>query len=139
MIPVKCRISHDPTNGAYGDCMRACIASILEMQAEVVPHFGDGNPTPEQFMSAINAFLNPLGKSLFRTVASGTETLEDVLQYMGEMNPDLHYILGGAAEGGNHVVVCCGSAIVHDPSWYPSRLTGPADGDFWHICIIAVR
>ncbi len=33
------RVPHNPPH-SYGDCFRACIASILEMD---VPHFLDGN------------------------------------------------------------------------------------------------
>lgn len=31
MIPLNQTIFHDPDNKIYGDCQRACIASILEI------------------------------------------------------------------------------------------------------------
>jgi len=37
--PVKQTIIHNPDNGMYGDCFRACVASLLEKPIEKVPHF----------------------------------------------------------------------------------------------------
>ncbi len=46
MKPVDQTIMHEPENGRYGDCFRCCIASLLELPAEQVPHFcEDGQPT----------------------------------------------------------------------------------------------
>lgn len=39
MIPRQQEFAHDPANGIVGDCVRACIASILEMEMKDVPHF----------------------------------------------------------------------------------------------------
>lgn len=40
MIPVQQRITdHDPPNGIYGDCFKCCVASILELDYDDVPHF----------------------------------------------------------------------------------------------------
>jgi hypothetical protein len=41
VIPVKQLILHDPANGKYGDCFRACVASLMEFPCEKVPHFFD--------------------------------------------------------------------------------------------------
>lgn len=38
MIPVDMRIKHDPPNN-MGDCFKCCVASILELPYEDVPHF----------------------------------------------------------------------------------------------------
>ncbi len=39
MIFNKQVVKHDPANGAYGDCWRTCIACLLNLQPEEVPHF----------------------------------------------------------------------------------------------------
>jgi len=42
MNPVKQKIKHLPHLKQYGDCHRACIVSILELDYDTVPHFADG-------------------------------------------------------------------------------------------------
>lgn len=37
MIEVQQTILHDPDNGQFGDCYRACLASILELPIEGIP------------------------------------------------------------------------------------------------------
>lgn len=50
MKPVPQRITdHDPARGLYGDCFKCCLASILELPYEDVPHFfayNSGDPWP---------------------------------------------------------------------------------------------
>ena len=41
MNPVASRIPHSPKNGKIGDCLRACVASVLNLRYEDVPHFMD--------------------------------------------------------------------------------------------------
>ena len=36
MIPIPMRVPHNPPH-SYGDCFRACIASILEMDVPPLP------------------------------------------------------------------------------------------------------
>jgi hypothetical protein len=39
MKPVMQSIEHDPSAGLIGDCFRACVASVLELELNEVPHF----------------------------------------------------------------------------------------------------
>lgn len=40
MIPVhQSIIDHDPAQGRYGDCFRACVASLFHCEIKEVPHF----------------------------------------------------------------------------------------------------
>jgi hypothetical protein len=39
MKPIDQEFMHDPEKGIIGDCFRACIASILELDINEVPHF----------------------------------------------------------------------------------------------------
>ena len=41
MKPIPQTILHDPADGRFGDCLRACIASILEMDSESIPNFAE--------------------------------------------------------------------------------------------------
>lgn len=143
MIPVHVRVRHDPPNGLFGDCMRACVASIMEMQAEDVPHFAmDGCDGTTQ-LERVRRFLRPMGLTLCVFLFPGEESRSDVLAYMGQVNPNATYILCGAlaspsegVPGGDHAVVAQGKRIAHDPSWYPTGIVGPTSAGVWQLLVI---
>lgn len=137
MTPVTCRVKHDPENGTYGDCMRACIATLLDLDAEAVPHFfHDGKD--EEGGKRLTEWLAGQGYYPFRELGPRDMTLEDVLHYQSAVNPHAHYILyGSTGSGGTHVVVCKGGAVVHNPAWYGSHIVGPPVGLDWQIMVLA--
>ncbi len=63
MIPVDQQCLHDPARGVFGDCMRACIASLLELPASMVPHFTemDENSTNHNWINNTQEFLKLYG------------------------------------------------------------------------------
>lgn len=140
MKPVDSMIkNHDPANGRFGDCYRACIASLLEMPAADVPHFCDGidddnaDDAPEAVEAASRFVFEQTGCRLveFPVEAGHLDTL---LQNFGSRFEGIHYLLlGQSTRGTNHQVIGCGSKIVHDPTYGdPHGITGPArDGFFW--------
>lgn len=126
MIPVYGKI--DP--GPHGDCVRACVASILEMKSADVPHFyHDADPTSGR--NRIREFLALLGYAPFWTTFNGSESIETLLETMGVVNENAYYILFASNGDGNHAVVCRGGEIVHDPSLWRKPIVGPLDiGDY---------
>ena len=63
MTPREQTYKHDPYNGIQGDCVRTCIAAILEKPNAEVPHFlWDGCDT-ETFNRRLNIFLMQNGLS----------------------------------------------------------------------------
>lgn len=136
MTPVLCQIKHDPENGTHGDCMRACVATVLDMDPASVPHFyHDGSA--EAGMQRITEFLAKLKLAPFFMHYPATLTLDEVLDWMGEQNPTVPCILFGEAEsGGDHVVVCLGGKVVHNPSWLAEIVSAPTHGH-WTIMVIA--
>lgn len=88
-----------------GDCMAACVASILELPLEAVP-----NPQSDEWYKEWDAFLLPLNLRLiyFRPQEEGWA-------------PPGYSILAGKSPRGDwdHAVVCYDGRIVHDP--YPGR------------------
>jgi len=136
MIPVVCQTKHDPDAGTYGDCMRACIASILEMTPDQVPHFvHDGQR--DLVNDRIREFLATLGFAPFTINCGDEDTFADILRYMGAQNPNAYYMVFGRTEHEDHVVVCHGGELSHDPAWYWSPLIGPASNGVWAIMVIA--
>lgn len=136
MYPVHCQIKHDPEAGTYGDCVRACVATIMEFTAERVPHFHEDNPGYVEANRRLTKWLKHYGYAPVY-INCGDQSMDDILSYMGEQNPDAHYMLFGRNAGGDHVVVCHGGAVVHDPNWCPSPMVGPGSSGVWVVMVIA--
>lgn len=141
MTPHQQRIAHDPENGRYGDCHRTCIAAILDMEPEDVPHMNDGphDPAdPDRQTRQANEWLAGLGlrQSTFAWWSDGFP-LSDLLHQTAVGSPGVPMILGGASSlGVNHSVVIMDGEIVCDPSG--NGIVGPLDCGQWQITTISV-
>lgn len=133
MKPVKQRFKHDPANGVYGDCHRAAIASIFELELDDVPHFGDGYPPAEEFWCRVYAFTETLGFTAISIPFVGDGGIDGVQATLKISAPNVYYLFGGTSKTGvGHTVVGCGGEIVHDPSQVNSGIVGPMeDGLYW--------
>lgn len=116
---------HDPEKGMIGDCWRACIASILDLPCEEVPHFvreeieGKGH-----WMELTVRWLNGRG---FGIVQCSRDGLPKWISY-----GTLMIACGPGPRHGNHCVIMDQSgSMVHDP--HPSREGILRDGDFYMI------
>lgn len=120
MKPVGMLVHHSPSEGIYGDCQRACIASLLEVPASVVPHcydYGDEvDPTGETGARKLNQWLAKFGLCL----------LEVFVPYpypegmIDRMVLGHHVMVGLSPRGCQHAVVGFRGGQVHDP--HPSGL-----------------
>lgn len=131
MKPLQQRFKHNPDEGVYGDCHRACIASLLELELDDVPHFGEGNPPHEEFNRRVADFLK--SRDLVSVGAPYQTSLEFLFECQKITNPGAFYLLGGTSKTGvNHTVIGFEDKIVHDPSISQSGIVGPCDdGYFW--------
>ena len=135
MTPHKQLIKHDPENGRFGDCYRTCVAAILNMQPEDVPHFFDGCPDNEQAPAAgeaSRAWLAERQLVEINIAYDGSVGLDVVLATTGHHCFGAPMILTGQSRlGVNHCVVIMDGKIVCDPSG--NGITGPAqpDGYYW--------
>ena len=134
MIPVHCIVKHDPPN-SYGDCVRACVASLLNLPAEAVPHFYHDN-NKDAAQDRIREFLATVGYAPFWVHYPADAPLADILTVMNSNCPNAHYILFGRTETGDHVVVCRNDEIVHDPAWYRVPIIGPTSLDRWGVLVL---
>lgn len=125
MTPVRC-ISGP---GEFGDCWRACIASILDLEASAVPNFfhfanaraADGTECNKIAYELGREWLAARGLGLFRLWAYGSWSLEKLLEQYGSFSPDVPFIVHGTPTGipqgeDAHAVVAIGDRIAHDPS-----------------------
>lgn len=132
MRPVKQRNRHDPANGVYGDCHRACVASILELPYEEVPHFSDG-PDDGRFAERERDFFARWGLVPITVAYNGHATLDQIMLTLKVQCPGVYALLGGSSRNGtNHSVVVLDGEITHDPSIDQSGIVGPcSDGNWW--------
>lgn len=130
----KQKITHDPDSGHYGDCFRTAIATLLDVPADAVPHFcADGRFT----IWDVNEWLaENHGVVLMGFAYSGERMgLDDVLRHIKTTwGNDVVYLLSGESKNGcNHVVICQGGLIVHDPSLDDSGIVGPCDNGHYAV------
>lgn len=126
---------HDPDNGVYGDCWRATVACLLRLPVEDVPHVCDG-PDDGKASERMRAFLESQGCALIQVPFNGDMSLQQILEYVGAMSVSggLHWCLMGTSQTGcNHVVICKGAEIIHDPSITQSGIVGPASDGLWWV------
>lgn len=128
-----CRVRHQPEAGLYGDCMRACVASIMDIaNPEDVPHFAHDGCDGETAHARMQEYVSSLGFACF---SIGTGLDREALMAEMALQPDFHYMLFGATHAGNHVVVCRGGEVVHDPAWSRSPMVGPGSSGVWSIVV----
>lgn len=89
-------------------------------------------------MQRVREFLNPSHTAFVTNLPP--EPLDVILTFMGELNPDSVYLLFGSTDsGGDHVVVCEGGRVLHNPAWYGCSLVGPSSHGYWQVLVIARR
>lgn len=126
---------HDPDNGVYGDCWRATVACLLRLPVDAVPHVCNG-PDDGKASERMRAYLDSQNCALIQVPFSGEMSLEQILEYVGSVSVagGLHWCLMGTSRTGcNHVVICKGSEIVHDPSITQSGIVAPSSDGLWWV------
>jgi len=125
---------HDPDNGTLGDCFRACIASLLDLEAAEVPHT-DAEITFGEWDTMYRDFLHDRGyrKIALPLVAS---SLEEALSITAGWADGLPYIFSGACRRGiAHAVIAQHGKIIHDPAGSAEPyIFGPFTGDGRYGC-----
>jgi hypothetical protein len=122
IIPVDQEFLHDPENGVCGDCMRACIATILSVPRHEVPHFLHDDCDAVEFGLRVQRYLKSFGLFLMDVGAF------DFGLVMTRETPDVFHLIYGHTERGTyHAVVGKNGQVFHDP--HPSK-AGLVDGDW---------
>jgi hypothetical protein len=109
----------------YGDCMRACIASLMDMPICLVPHFlRDAGGDAPDFWNRIYDFVEEHGWDFYPSQPAYLS------RHATQM--DGYHIIGGPSPRGNdllHAVVGRHGKIVFDP--HPSRAGLAGDPSEW--------
>lgn len=95
-----------------------------------VPNFAQDRGAEE--IQAAREWLQGRGLTLIVTPFWKEWSLDDVLRYVSELNPNVRFVLSGTTDrGANHAVIAGDGRILHNPSGVP--LTGPCDNGYWWV------
>lgn len=134
------KFRHNPNDGIFGDCFRTCLACLFDYEKpEYVPHFLHDDCDADTFWERVQRWLKP--RKLIAINIPFTGTIEDVLLFMEDRSPELHYILSGTGnKDTDHAVIARGGTIIHDPSidQYPQSLTGPAEDGYVYVTFLSI-
>ena len=128
-----CEIKHNPPK-QWGDCFRACISSITEIEMEEVPNFCEPDA---DWPDNLHHWLRKHGMGYVEVgfcPPDGRGTLRWILAVMEERAPNTYYILSGQSQKWpetNHSVVCIGGKLAHNPSSKKKGefgISGPSEG-----------
>ncbi len=131
MKPVDQEFMHEPGRDQQGDCMRAVMASLLELPIASVPHFaqldadGTGN-----FWLLLAEFCRDKGYSFVSLSDSRFFWADDAI----------YHIIEGPSpriQGGHHVVVGRNGQVHFDP--HPSRAGLAGDPSEWKFAFLVHR
>lgn len=135
MKPVHCRVKHDPPH-THGDCLRACVCTIMELEPEHVDHFAEGDPDTPTLVERMRTWGKRHGVTPYVISYPGVP-IEELLAFVGSQNPTAPYILiGGTEDGSDHSVVCRGDHIAWNPAWAGGWITGPASSGMWDVILL---
>ncbi len=131
MIPVRQQALHIPSRGRFGDCHRAVLASLFEVPLHEVPHFCEDGPPGDRFDARVARWLAERNLSSVTFPLQGT--VQSVLLGVARSCPQAFWLLSGMSKTGvDHMVICRGPEIVHDPAANGRGLVGPcSNGFFW--------
>ena len=123
MTPHMMTVEHDPPK-SYGDCYRTCIACVLDVPPETVPHPGrEGIRRWDELMGEVNEWLAQRG--IYSVLLKDTPAnLAKNCDYFG------YHLIAGRSPRGGHYCVGLGGIVVHDPSPLGGELLPDEDGTF---------
>lgn len=147
MIEYKQLFYHKPKEGEIGDCWRTCIACVLNLRPEDVPHpylrfwdWADFNADiTQQVQAAMNEWFVDSGLAVkFVEVPVQTDR-EGLGVYLKHYYPDMHVIVGCNSKHGGHSVIMRNDDYMWDPSRDNSGCVGPMDDGYYWIGLLVSR
>lgn len=133
---------HNPPE-SIGDCFRCCVASILELPAEAVPHWMAADWDKEEdftWYANMQAWLAERDMAYFEMGPIPNEIHgPEWFKHIAAGGFDAYHTLSGVSPRGfRHTVVARNGTIVHDPHPDRSGLSGPGD-DGWMYGFFILR
>ena len=135
MHKVQQAILHDPENGLYGDCMRAAVASVLDLKLEEVPHCCGTSEKCKgtKWLEELQAFLFKRGLFYVEVTMESAEFIRKNFL----VDKFYHIITGPSPRGnGYHAVVGCNGEIVWDPHPSQEGLKPQSADSVWYLGLL---
>lgn len=109
--------------GPAGNCMSACLASILELPIEAVPNFCEAGPDDSDYWNACRAWLRQFGLGII------TLSFTSPAQWQHLRLSGYHIVSGPSPriEGMHHATVWHKGALAHDPHPEGGGIVAPED------------
>lgn len=130
MIPQDQQFFYQEEPRVYGDCTRACLATLLNLPISAVPHFLKvARGQVYEFYEGVDAFLEERGLEIKYQVP-----LSDYWQPGG---PDVFHLISGQSPRSpkiNHMVVGLNGRIIFDP--HPSRVGLAGEPNEWRFAFL---
>ena len=134
---MKQKYKHDPDNGIFGDCYRTCLAYILGLDRDDVPHYittMDKECWAKEIQPKYDTYLADRGwQELAIPVTEAP--LDQILEWSKTRTPfAVRAMLTGRSNTGcNHVVVINNGEVELDPSIDEAGIIGPCDDGFYWV------
>lgn len=133
----------EPDALPLGDCHRTCLAMILDLDRDEVPHFMEQVPlnapadAPECIAAeqAERAWLAARGLTPVYVAYTGEATLDDLMQVLGATVKEAAVILGCTSSSGNNHSVVYYQGRIYNPN--TNVVAGPMRDGMWWITIYA--
>ena len=96
--------------GKYGNCMSACLATVLELPIEMVPNFYeaiDDKDDAAQWWAAVASFLQPFNLGITTLQFQNPDDFTRL--------PGIFIVAGTSPRGLSHATVWQNGAMIHDP------------------------
>lgn len=123
---------HDPESGQWGDCARTCIACLLGLAPEDVPH-EHRDMSAAEHNALYDAFLHERGITRV-WIGLKAETVAGAVDWASQWSNGLPFILSGESpRGTNHVVLGHAGKIIHDPHPDGGDIVGPMDNGLFYV------
>lgn len=118
-----CKSPHTPPL-SYGDCVRACVATLTNDSE--VPHVFQGQSSNVSW-GLLRSYLKSKGLDIALCV------VDDPFEQIGELNPEIPYLLLCGTDYGDHAVICLNGKVWHDPAEPEVEIKGEHSSGFWVI------
>lgn len=135
--------THDPEAGLFGDCHRTCIAMILDVDRDEVPHFMDGVPRnagsdhPECLRAEAEerAWLAGWGLTPVNVAFPGDLSLAQLMELLAFVTREAAVVLGCTSSSGTNHSVVYYQGRIYNPN--TNTIVGPMRDGLWWITIYA--
>jgi len=126
-------VMHDPANGKYGNCQSACLATILCVDIDSVPHKNEDINGEEQD-KMFNEWLASFGLMILHMDIQ-PDWFEWQRKYVGA-GDIYHFIFGMTERGTYHSVVGKNGAVFHDPHPSKTGLLPQSETNSWRFVFL---